>query len=169
MAYMPQLAFETYGSQIFWCLLFFGVLYSKVEFYFVPKLKNMIAEREMRFSFLTVDALNIFDFCESQVKAQRKVIDDARVEASAIISKAQGKLELQRTYVRELVSHMASSIVSDSGDLIAQEVGDMEESFRCFCYSLVELYCEKLIGSVCCDRKVIEARVSSLFNTEDSN
>ncbi|MDA0617633.1 MAG: hypothetical protein O3A66_02815 [Proteobacteria bacterium] len=42
---MPQFDFSTYSSQIFWLLFCFGVFYTYVRFFFLPKLDGILSKR----------------------------------------------------------------------------------------------------------------------------
>jgi F-type H+-transporting ATPase subunit b len=42
---MPQFDFSTYSSQIFWLLFCFGVFYTYIRFFFLPRLDGILSKR----------------------------------------------------------------------------------------------------------------------------
>jgi len=88
---MPQIAqlAETYSSQIFWVLFFFGLIFFVIGRGMVPKVMDTVAQRDGQIASDLAAAQAARDEADAQEEAWRKRENDNRAEAQAIIAKAK--------------------------------------------------------------------------------
>lgn len=89
---MPQIAqlAETYSSQIFWLLIFFGITFFVIGRGMVPKVMDTVALRDKQISDDLASAQAARDAADDQEEAWRKRENENRAAAQAVIAKAKG-------------------------------------------------------------------------------
>ncbi|MEJ5978409.1 ATPase [Novosphingobium sp. PS1R-30] len=90
---MPQIAqlSETYASQIFWVLLFFGLIFFVIGKGMVPKVMETVAVRDKQIADDLAAAEAARKAADSQEEAWRVAANTQRAEAQALIAKAKGE------------------------------------------------------------------------------
>lgn len=88
---MPQIAqlAETYSSQIFWLLVFFGFVFFVIGRGMVPKVMDTVTQRDSRISSDLFAARAARDAADEQEEAWRKRENENRAQAQAIIAQAK--------------------------------------------------------------------------------
>jgi len=88
---MPQIAqlAETYSSQIFWLLIFFGITFFVIGRGMVPKVMDTVALRDKQISDDLASAQAARDAADDQEEAWRKRENENRAAAQAVIAKAK--------------------------------------------------------------------------------
>jgi len=88
---MPQIAqlAETYSSQIFWLLIFFGITFFVIGRGMVPKVMDTVALRDKHISDDLASAQAARDAADDQEEAWRKRENENRAAAQAVIAKAK--------------------------------------------------------------------------------
>lgn len=88
---MPQIAqlAETYSSQIFWVLLFFGLIFFVVGKGMVPKVMETVSQRDGQIASDLAAAQAARDQADAEEEAWRKRENENRAEAQAILAKAK--------------------------------------------------------------------------------
>jgi len=90
---MPQIAqlAETYSSQIFWLLVFFGITFFFIGRGMVPKVMSTVQLRDTQISGDLAAAQAARDAADSQEAAWRRSEADNRLAAQAVIADAKAK------------------------------------------------------------------------------
>ncbi len=90
---MPQIAqlAETYASQIFWLLIFFGFTFFVIGRGMVPKVMDTVALRDKQIADDLAAAQAAQDGAEEQEETWRQRENENRVSAQALISEAKAK------------------------------------------------------------------------------
>lgn len=88
---MPQIAqlAETYSSQIFWLLVFFGITFFLIGRGMVPKVMSTVALRDQQIADDLAAAQGARDAADEQEEAWRDRENANRAAAQALISKAK--------------------------------------------------------------------------------
>jgi F-type H+-transporting ATPase subunit b len=90
---MPQIAqlAETYSSQIFWLLIFFGITFFVIGRGMVPKVMGTVALRDQQIADDLAAAQAARDAADAQEASWRKAENDNRSQAQGIIAQAKAK------------------------------------------------------------------------------
>ena len=90
---MPQIAqiAETYASQIFWMLVFFGIVFIVVGNMMVPKVMATVEQRDRQIASDLAAAQAARSAADAQEEAWRVQSADQRAQAQALIAKAKGE------------------------------------------------------------------------------
>ncbi|MEP5938756.1 MAG: ATPase [Erythrobacter sp.] len=88
---MPQIdqILETYTSQIFWLLVFFGITFFVIGRWMVPKVMDTVAVRDQQISDDLASAQAARDAADDQEEAWRQRENENRATAQAVIAKAK--------------------------------------------------------------------------------
>lgn len=88
---MPQIAqlAETYSSQIFWLLVFFGITFFLIGRGMVPKVMGTVALRDQQISDDLAAAQGARDAADEQEEAWRERENENRAKAQALIAEAK--------------------------------------------------------------------------------
>ena len=88
---MPQIAqfAETWSSQVFWLLVFFGITFFVIGKGMVPKVMDTVAERDGRIASDLAAAKAARDAADEQEEAWRVKENEHRAAAQAIVAKAK--------------------------------------------------------------------------------
>ncbi len=88
---MPQIAqlAETYSSQIFWLLVFFGLTFFVIGRGMVPKVMDTVAQRDNQIASDLAAAKAARDQADQQEEAWRVRENENRASAQAIVAKAK--------------------------------------------------------------------------------
>ncbi|RKQ70969.1 F-type H+-transporting ATPase subunit b [Litorimonas taeanensis] len=78
---LPQFDFSTWGNQIFWLIIVFGILYFVLSKFILPKLADGIVERKDRISDDLDSASRMQAEAEEAEKAYHQKLNDARAKA----------------------------------------------------------------------------------------
>lgn len=90
---MPQIAqlSETYASQIFWVLIFFGLIFFVIGKGMVPKVMATVEARDRQIADDLAAAEAARKAADAQEEAWRLAANAQRAEAHALIAKAKGE------------------------------------------------------------------------------
>lgn len=90
---MPQIAqlAETYSSQIFWLLVFFGITFFLIGRGMVPKVMDTVTLRDKQIADDLAAAQSARDAADDQEEAWRVTENENRAKAQALIADAKGK------------------------------------------------------------------------------
>lgn len=90
---MPQIAqlAETFSSQIFWMLVFFGLVFFVIGRGMVPKVMDTVAQRDSQIASDLAAAQAARDEANGQEDAWRKRENENRGEAQAMVNAAKAK------------------------------------------------------------------------------
>ena len=90
---MPQIAqlSETFASQVFWMLIFFGLIFFVIGRGMVPKVMATVEARDKQIAGDLAAAEAARKAADSQEEAWRVAANQQRAEAQALIAKAKGE------------------------------------------------------------------------------
>lgn len=90
---MPQIAqlAETYSSQVFWLLVFFGLTFFVIGRGMVPKVMATVAQRDSQIAGDLAAARAARDAADGQEEAWRVRENDNRAAAQALVAKAKAE------------------------------------------------------------------------------
>lgn len=80
---LPQLAVDTFVSQLFWLAITFGFLFWMLSTVAIPRIASVIAERRSRIAADLDGAQALKNEAESIIKAYEQALADARAKARA--------------------------------------------------------------------------------------
>lgn len=111
MPQIEQLA-ETYSSQIFWLLIFFGLVFFVIGKGMVPKVMDTVAHRDGQIASDLAAAQAARDAADEQEALWRERENAIRAEAQAVVAKAkeeaaaqtQAKLDAAQAQIEQRVS-----------------------------------------------------------------
>jgi F-type H+-transporting ATPase subunit b len=88
---MPQIAqiLETWSSQVFWLLVFFGLTYFIIGRFMVPKVMDTVSVRDKQIADDLAAAQAAQDGAEEQEEAWRTRENENRAAAQSVIAKAK--------------------------------------------------------------------------------
>ena len=91
----PPLDTKTFGSQIFWLALFFGLLYLLMSKMVLPRISKILEARASRIEGDLAQAKALQEQTAAAVTAYEKALSDARGNATSIAQKARAKLQAE--------------------------------------------------------------------------
>ena len=90
---MPQLDPTYWGSQAFWLILIFTILYISIAKFYLPKIKDNLDDRENRIKE-DLDAANKFKkLSELKFREYEKILEDSKKEVLKIHLESKNKLD----------------------------------------------------------------------------
>tara|TARA_B100000029_G_scaffold441579_1_gene459499 strand:+ start:54 stop:632 length:579 start_codon:yes stop_codon:yes gene_type:complete len=90
---MPQLNPEYWGSQVFWLIIIFSILYLIIWKIFLPKITYSIENRKSRIVNNLDEAQKLKESAEEKLKEYNKIIEKSKNEAKKIIDDERKKLD----------------------------------------------------------------------------
>lgn len=90
---MPQIAqiLETWSSQVFWLLVFFGLTYFIIGRFMVPKVMDTVSARDKQIADDLAAAQAAQDAAEEQEEAWRQRENENRAAAQSVIAQAKAE------------------------------------------------------------------------------
>ena len=138
---MPQFNFANYSSQIFWLLLCFGIFFSYVKFFFLPKLDGILAQRnsDIKKTQEEIEKNNReakANFAQSQIN-----IAESNALASKVIEEANAKAKFEEeSALKEIEAAQRQAI-----DEILKQQGELTgESLRVAVVETAEIILKKI-------------------------
>ena len=90
---MPQLDPKYWASQAFWLILIFTILYFSIAKFYLPKIKDNLANRENKIKDDVDDANKFKELTESKIKEYEKILENAKKEIIKIHTEAKNILD----------------------------------------------------------------------------
>ena len=139
---MPQLDFSTFPNQIFWLVVFCGVLFAIVKFFIIPRMEDIFANRrkiidgniakaeEIRLRVSEIEKQieeelqkaksqcdEIMSNSGNNIKEQMALaLEDSKIATTQLISEAEGRLKELRdgseAAIEKISEELASEIIS---------------------------------------------------------
>ncbi len=134
---MPQFELSTYSSQIFWLLICFGIFFSYVKFFFLPKLDGILSKRNdeirtVKDEIAKNNAQTKDNLQEAENSARNsriladKIISDAEDKASANEEKALKDLEgARKSAINEIMENQKRDFSQEAIDKAVIEVAEV--------------------------------------------
>jgi F-type H+-transporting ATPase subunit b len=134
---VPQFELSTYSSQIFWLLICFGIFFSYVKFFFLPKLDGILSKRNdeirtVKDEIAKNNAQTKDNLQEAENSARKsriladKIISDAEDKASANEEKALKDLDgARKSAINEIMENQKRDFSQEAIDKAVIEVAEV--------------------------------------------
>ena len=100
---MPQLDPKYWASQAFWLISIFTILYISIAKFYLPKIKDNLANRENRIKNDLDDAEKFKEISEMKRKEYEKIIEEAKKEVIKIHIESKNTLDKEIKKKKELI------------------------------------------------------------------
>ena len=100
---MPQLDPKYWASQAFWLILIFTILYISIAKFYLPKIKDNLANRENRIKNDLDDAEKFKEISEMKRKEYEKIIEKEKKEVIKIHTESKNTLDKEIKKKKELI------------------------------------------------------------------
>ena len=125
---MPQIAqiAETYSSQIFWLLVFFGIVFFVVGRGMVPKVMGTVAQRDGQIASDLAAAEAARAQADEEEEAWRKRENENRAAAQALVAKAKAAAAVSsETKLAAAIAAARTSALAEIEDVAADAARDI--------------------------------------------
>jgi F-type H+-transporting ATPase subunit b len=118
----PPLDTKTFGSQIVWLAIFFGLLYILMSRLVLPRISAILETRANRIEGDLAKAKALQEQTVAAVTAYEKALADARGDATSIAQEARGKLQVEADAERSaLEATLTKKITASEGKIAASK------------------------------------------------
>lgn len=130
---MPQIAqlAETFSSQVFWLLVFFGLVFFVVGRGMVPKVTGAVQLRDKQIADDLAAAQSARDRADEEEEAWRKRENENRAAAQAVVADAKAKAaedsERKLAAEQERLDAMLASAEADIAEARKSALGEIED------------------------------------------
>ena len=146
----------TFGSQLFWLVILFGLLYVLMSRLAIPRIGAILEERDRRIAGDLAEAARMKEASDAAVAAHEQALAEARQNAHAIGQKArdQAKAEIaaDRSRIEAELNGKLSAAEAEIAKVKSRALADVDSIAR----DAVEAIVEALVGT-----KVGKAEVAS--------
>jgi F-type H+-transporting ATPase subunit b len=115
----PPMDAKSFPSQIFWLVIFFGLLYLLMSKVVLPKLGTILEKRANRISGDLARAQALKDETEAAVQAYEKALADARTRAQTIATETRVKMTAEIDAERSALDKTLAAKIADAEATIA--------------------------------------------------
>lgn len=123
---MPQFNFATYSSQIFWLLICFGVFFTYIKFYFLPRLEGVLLKRNEDMAAMKKEIEKNNALAEENIKNAEANINKSQKLADSIISEAEAQARIHEAEVianaKQIQQNAIEEIIAKQRDVLVGEV-----------------------------------------------
>ena len=125
---MPQFDFSTFPSQIFWLAVCFTVLFVLLNKMVVPKVDDILTERQKRIDDDLSKAADLKAETEAAIAAYEQALADARAKAQAALKEVhEANLKAADERSREVGERLAAQIAEGEGRIIAAKTQALKD------------------------------------------
>ncbi|KAF0117363.1 MAG: F-type H+-transporting ATPase subunit b [Rhodospirillaceae bacterium] len=108
---LPQFNPAFFATQLFWLAMCFGVLYFLMARIAVPRIAEVLSERQRRIDDDLERASQLKTQTESAIQAYERALAKARAEAHAVLQRSQDEIDhLVQTRNREVAERLAGEV-----------------------------------------------------------
>lgn len=115
----PPMDATHFSSQIFWLVIFFGLLYLLMSKWALPKMAAVLEKRASRISGDLARAQALKDETEAAVQAYEKALADARAKAQAIATETRNQMTAEMDAERSALDKTLAAKIADAETKIA--------------------------------------------------
>ena len=139
---MPQLDPTYWGSQAFWLILIFTILYISIAKFYLPKIKDNLDDRENRIKE-DLDAANKFkNFSESKLKEYEKILEDSKKEVLKIHLESKNKLDkdiqIKKDVMEKEIENEINKAQKEIVELKQNSISDIQNISRDIASNIIE-------------------------------
>jgi len=146
----------TFGSQLFWLVILFGLLYILMSRLALPRVGSILEERDKRISGDLAEAARMKEASDAAIAAHEQALAEARQNAHAIAQKARDAAKAEaaadRTRVEADLNGKLGAAEAEIAKVKAQALAGVDAIAR----DAVEAIVEALVGT-----RVEKAQVAS--------
>lgn len=139
---MPQLNPEFWLSQIFWLIIFFGLLYFLIHKFFSPKLFSLIDQRADLLRSLISETENNKNQIQKLDNEYNKIIDEAKKNSKEISAKLNDefneKISIKKKEFENYLNAETTKVENDINHFKQQAVDNISEIASEFSKELIE-------------------------------
>jgi F-type H+-transporting ATPase subunit b len=139
---MPQLNPEFWLSQIFWLIIFFGVLYFLIHKFFSPKLFSLIDQRADLLRSLISETENNKNQIQKLDNEYNKIIDEAKKNSKEISAKLNDefneKISIKKKEFENYLNAETTKVENDINHFKQQALDNISEIASEFSKELIE-------------------------------
>ncbi len=139
---MPQLNPEFWLSQIFWLIIFFGVLYFLIHKFFSPKLFSLIDQRADLLRSLISETENNKNQIQKLDNEYNKIIDEAKKNSKEISAKLSDefneKISIKKKEFENYLNAETTKVENDINHFKQQALDNISEIASEFSKELIE-------------------------------
>lgn len=118
---MPQLDPSSYISQIFWLTITFLSLWFLMSFFIIPKIKNIIDEREQKIAEYVGKAERINQEANEALKRYEKALFEAKTKTEAQITENRLAFEKMIAQKQDEADKLFSQKIASNEQILKQE------------------------------------------------
>lgn len=111
---MPQLDFATFPTQLFWLMISFAILYFIILRVVIPRISNVMEERQSRVNGDLERAENFRAEAEIVLNAYEQALTNGRSEAQKLLKKAELKIAEQQADQEVALSERIKKMTTDA-------------------------------------------------------
>jgi F-type H+-transporting ATPase subunit b len=115
----PPMDTTTFPSQIFWLVIFFGLLYLLMSRLVLPKMAAVLAHRHNTIEGDLARALALKNETEAAIKSYEKALADARAKAQAIAAETKANMAVDMDAERSSLDKKIASRIAEADRRIA--------------------------------------------------
>lgn len=137
----------TFGSQLFWLVILFGLLYVLMKRVAVPQIGAILEERDKRIAGDLAEAARMKEASDAAVAAHEQALAEARLNAHAIAQQARDAAKAEatadRTRTESELNKKLASAEADIAKVKSQALASVDSIAR----DAVEAIVEALVGT----------------------
>ena len=158
----PPFDASTYGSQLFWLLICFALLYLVVSRVGLPRITGIIKERRVRIDGDLAEADRFKGEAETAMAAYQAALAEARGRAQAIANEARAKLTAEADKSRKAIEERLQARLAEAEKSIATTKTAAMTSVRGIAIEAAAAIVARLTGVAATEKAVADAVDSAL-------
>ncbi len=166
---MPQFDPTTFSPQIIWLIITFGILYLVMARSALPKVGNILQEREIRIAEDLEQAEKLREESRAVEAAYEKALADARAEAGKVLNDARAEItadiDAQKAALDARLAEKTGAAQAEIKAAIETALKELETVAQDACAAIVV----KLIGNKADGKKVAAAVHNATENANAGN
>lgn len=143
---MPQLAIETFSSQIFWMVVTFGFLYLLLSRSVLPRIHNVMESRQNKISHDIDRAEQLRNEAEEARETYERALKESRRKAQELITESSALMEKSATARHAELDRKLEAQLAEAEANIAAVKADALSKLAPVSKELAQLIVEKLTG-----------------------
>jgi F-type H+-transporting ATPase subunit b len=159
---MPQLDVSTYSSQIFWLVVTFGVLYFLLWKIALPKVAEVLSQRQSKIDQDLASAVNLKQEAEKILADYEARLATAKSEAQALMKQAGDEVSAASVKANDALTAKLEKKMQEAEKRISGAKADAMANIMEMAGETVAAASTKLVGAELSDKEIQDAIKSSL-------
>lgn len=156
-ASFPPFDVNTFGSQLLWLAISFGVLYLLMAKVIVPQLSGILADRQARISGDLEAAAKAKTDAEAAGAAYEKALGEAKARAQTLVHETRDRAAAEAALKRQALEAELAEKLAAAEAVIAEGKAKAMSSVRGIAIEAATAIVERLTGEAPADAKVAAA------------